>query len=214
LFDVLDRRLDDAFTRRRVRRRLPKADAAEILSLAPEPDLIYQMPRLFAADLRSALEGRSRYQRVVLLFDTHEAFFGEAIADPGVLVHADYLMRDEWLRSLLGHLPLEVGVVAVVAGRTRPAWATAPVAAIPEHFIDEQSVGYLTMADALDYLEKAGVGDERLRRALADYASVGPDQVHPYFAGLCGRGSGRAAARRPARSRVVRGTGGTGGQGA
>ncbi len=87
LFDVVDRRLDDAFTRRRVQRRLPKADAAEILSLAPEPDLICQMPRLFAADLRSALEGKARYQRMVLLFDTHEAFFGEAIADPGVLVH-------------------------------------------------------------------------------------------------------------------------------
>jgi len=185
LFEVLDRRLDDAFTRRRVRRRLPKADAEEILSLAPEPDLILQMPRLFAADLRSALEGKARYQRLVLLFDTHEAFFGEAIADPGMLVHADYLMRDEWLRSLLGHLPLEAGVVAVVAGRTRPAWAAAPVAAIPEQFVDEQPVGYLTTADALAYLEKAGVGDERLRRALADYASVGPEQVHPYFAGLC-----------------------------
>ncbi len=185
LFDVLDRRLDDAFTRRRVRRRLPKADAAEILSLAPEPDLIYQMPRLFAADLRSTLESKGRYQRVALLFDTHEAFFGEAMADPGMLVHADYLMRDEWLRSLLGHLPLEAGAVAVVAGRTRPAWAAASVAAIPERFVDEQQVGYLTTADALAYLQKAGVDDEGLRQALADYASVGPDQVHPYFAGLC-----------------------------
>ena len=47
MFDALDKRLDDAFTRRRVRRRLPRDDAEEILSLAPEPDLIEQMPRLF-----------------------------------------------------------------------------------------------------------------------------------------------------------------------
>jgi hypothetical protein len=40
LFGALDRRLDDVFTRRRVQRRLPKADAEEILSLAPEPDMI------------------------------------------------------------------------------------------------------------------------------------------------------------------------------
>ncbi len=79
---------------------------------------------------------KARHRRVVLLFDTHEAFFGEAIADPGTLLHADYLMRDEWLRSLLGHLPLEAGVVAVVAGRTRPPWASAPVAAIPDAFVD------------------------------------------------------------------------------
>jgi hypothetical protein len=82
LFGAVDRRLDDVFTRRRVQRRLPKADAEEILSLAPEPDLIEQMPRLFAADLRGALEEKARHPRVVLLFDTHEAFFGEAIADP------------------------------------------------------------------------------------------------------------------------------------
>ena len=103
-------------------------DAEEILSLAPEPDLIQQMPRLFAADMAGAVGETGRHQRVVLLFDTHEAFFGEAIADPAALVHADFLMRDEWLRGLLGHLPLDAGVVAVVAGRTRPAWAHAPVA--------------------------------------------------------------------------------------
>lgn len=78
-----------------VQRRLPKADAEEILSLAPEPDLIEQLPRLFAADLRAALGEKARHPRVALLFDTHEAFFGEAIADPQALLHADLLMRDE-----------------------------------------------------------------------------------------------------------------------
>ncbi len=61
LFGALDKRLDDVFTRRRVQRRLPKADAQEILSLAPEPDLICQLPRLFAADLgwRGGGEGQA-----------------------------------------------------------------------------------------------------------------------------------------------------------
>jgi ADP-ribosylglycohydrolase/tetratricopeptide (TPR) repeat protein len=140
---------------------------------------------LFAEDLRGAVGEDARHARVVLLFDTHEAFFGEAIADPHALVHADYLMRDEWLRSLLGHLPLEAGVVAVVAGRTRPPWASAPVAAIPDEFVDGWPVGHLVTSDALAYLEKAGVGDEQLRRVLAGYASVGPGEVHPYFLGLC-----------------------------
>jgi ADP-ribosylglycohydrolase/tetratricopeptide (TPR) repeat protein len=185
LFGALDRRLDDVFTRRRVQRRLPKADAEEILSLAPEPDLIEQMPRLFATDLRGALEGKGRHERVVLLFDTHEAFFGEAIADPNALVHADFLMRDEWLRSLLGHLPLEAGVVAVVAGRIRPPWSSAPVAAIPDAFVDACPVGSLATEDALVYLDRAGISDVRLQEALAEYAAVGPGEVHPYFLGLC-----------------------------
>jgi hypothetical protein len=155
MFDALDKRLDDVFTRRRAQRRLPRADAEEILSLAPEPDLIEQMPQLFATDLRGAVGEQGKHERVVLLFDTHEAFFGEAIADPGTLVHADFLMRDEWLRSLLGHLPLEAGVVAVLAGRIRPPWGSAPVAAIPHAFVDARPVGSLATEDALAYLAKA-----------------------------------------------------------
>jgi ADP-ribosylglycohydrolase/tetratricopeptide (TPR) repeat protein len=185
MFDALDKRLDDVFTRRRVQRRLPTADAQDILSLAPEPDLIYEMPRLFAADLHDAVGKKARHQRLVLLFDTHEAFFGEAFADPHALVHADYLMRDEWLRSLLGHLPLQEGVVAVVAGRTPPSWASASVAAIPDAFVETWPVGHLASGDALAHLEKAGVEDDQLRLALVDYASVGPGEVHPYFLGLC-----------------------------
>jgi ADP-ribosylglycohydrolase/tetratricopeptide (TPR) repeat protein len=185
LFGAVDRRLDDVFTRRRVQRRLPKADAEEILSLAPEPDLIEQMPRLFAADLAGALGEKARHERVVLLFDTHEAFFGEAIADPEALLHADLLRRDEWLRRLLGHLPLEAGVVAVVAGRTRPPWGSATVAAIPNEFVDAWPVGSLAAADALAYLGKAGVEGEQLRATLTGYAAVGEGEVHPYFLGLC-----------------------------
>jgi hypothetical protein len=184
VFDALDRRLDDVFTRARVKRRLSRADAEEILSLAPEPDLIQQMPRLFAVDLRHAVGEQDRYGRVVLLFDTHEAFFGEAVADPQALVHADYLMRDEWLRSLLGHLPLEDGVVAVVAGRIRPPWGNAPTAAIPDEFIDAWPVGHLGAAEAVAYLEKAGVEGEALRRVLVEYAAVEAGEVHPYFLGL------------------------------
>jgi len=83
LFDALDRRLDDAFTRRRVQRRLPKADAAEILSLAPEPDLIDQLPRLFAADLRGALSEKGRQ---LLLVARHLVATGGRVAEREFLV--------------------------------------------------------------------------------------------------------------------------------
>src|SRR5437764_1340279 len=84
----------------------------------------------------------SRHRRLVWMLGPHEAPFGEAVADPHALVHADYLMRDEWLRSLLGHLRLQEGVVGVVAGRTRPLWNSASVAAIPDEFVEAWHVGY------------------------------------------------------------------------
>ena len=72
------------------------------MSLAPEPDLTEQMPRLFAADLAGAPGEKPRAARMVLLLDTHETFFGEAVAEPRALPHAALLMRDEWLCRLLG----------------------------------------------------------------------------------------------------------------
>ena len=68
---------------------------------------------------------------------------------------------------------------------TRPPWASAAVAAIPDAFVDTRPVGSLAAVDALAYLEKSGVEGEPLREALAGYAAVGPGEVHPYFLGLC-----------------------------
>jgi hypothetical protein len=47
---------------------------------------------LMATDTWPGRWEKARHERVVLLFDTHEAFFGEAIADPQALLHA-HLVR-------------------------------------------------------------------------------------------------------------------------
>ncbi|MFI7125885.1 ADP-ribosylglycohydrolase family protein [Nonomuraea sp. NPDC050153] len=182
LLQMLNSRMDETFTRRRMQRRLSHEDADHILTLVPEPDLLDELPRLFAQDLNDAT---ADHPRIVLLFDTHEAFFGEAIGDADSLIHADKLMRDEWLRCLLGHLDLGAGIVAIVAGRTRPPWPSAPVFPIPEQYIDHRLVGHLTTADATQYLTLAGVTNPAMRTALVTYASTAPDEVHPYFLGLC-----------------------------
>jgi ADP-ribosylglycohydrolase/tetratricopeptide (TPR) repeat protein len=185
LLEVVNNNLGDAFSRRRLQWRVPAETAAEILSLAPEPDLADALPRYFAADLGEAL-GEARWPRVVLLFDTHEAFFGEGISeDPDSFLYAGQQGRDEWFRSLLGNLNLGAGIVPVVAGRVRPRWAHATKARIPERFVDCIAVGALSTADAIEYLTHAGIEDEALRTALAEYASAAPGEVHPFFLGLC-----------------------------
>lgn len=182
LFQVVNSRMEELFTRRRLQRRVPEEDAEQILALVPEPDLLHELPRLFAKDLNNAA---GDHDRIVLLFDTHEAFFGEAIGDAASLIHADKLMRDEWLRCLLGHLDLAAGIVPIVAGRTRPPWPDAPVFPIPDRYLDQRLVGHLTRTDANQYLQHAGIADPALREALVKYASTAPDEVHPYFLGLC-----------------------------
>ncbi|MEU8361106.1 ADP-ribosylglycohydrolase family protein [Nonomuraea sp. NPDC048882] len=175
---MLTSRMDETFTRRRTQRRLSHEDADHILALVPEPDLLYELPQLFAKDLNDAA---AEHDRIVLLFDTHEAFFG----DTDDLFHADKPMRDEWLRCLLGQLDLGAGIVAVVAGRTRPPWPSAPLFPIPEQYVDHRLVGPLTTADATRYLTLAGITDPAVRTALVTHASTAPGEVHPYSLGLC-----------------------------
>jgi ADP-ribosylglycohydrolase/tetratricopeptide (TPR) repeat protein len=185
LLQVIDRRLDDLSARRHYQRRVPTSLAHEILSLPAEPDLANELPRYFAQDLNDALAPADRYPRVVLLFDTHEAFWGEERARAPTVLPAGHSARDEWLRRLLGHLDLAGGIVAVVAGRTLPQWDTAAPARIPAEFLDAQPVGPLAPADAEDYLRHAGVQAAELRAAMLAYATVGAGEIHPYFLGLC-----------------------------
>ena len=118
LYQIVNHRLDDVFTRRKLQRRVPPATAAAVLGLSPEPDLADELPRLFAEDVAASLEPGGHHDRLALLFDTYEAFAGEAVAARRTRV-VD-LGGPRWFRELLGHLPLGGGVVVVVAGRTAP----------------------------------------------------------------------------------------------
>ncbi|MGH8571273.1 MAG: hypothetical protein ACREX8_01695, partial [Gammaproteobacteria bacterium] len=183
LFELVNRRLDDAFSRRRLRRRVPAAVADEILALRPEPDLAEALPRYFAADLADALRPEGDHARVVLLFDTYEAFEGEVQAERRL--HLTDLTGPRWFRSLLGHLPLEAGVVVVVAGRTEPRWSQAVNDRIPGQFIDLRSIGPLGEQFADRYLIEAGVDDAAMRRVLIQYAAITPGEIHPLLLGIC-----------------------------
>lgn len=182
LYEIVNHRLDDLFTRRKLQRRVPPSVATEVLGLSPEPDLVDELPRLFAGDLAGWLQPGGHQQRVALLFDTYEAFTGEAVAARRTRVID--LGGPRWFRELLGHLPLGDGVVVVVAGRTGPRWAQAPVASIPDGYVDLRALGPIPADFADLYLESTGIGDPRMRAALIAYASVEPGQTHPLLLGL------------------------------
>jgi ADP-ribosylglycohydrolase len=183
IFDLVNRRLDDAFGRWRLQRRVPPQVANEILALPAEPDLADALPRYFAADLADALQPSGEHARIVLLFDTYEAFDGEAVAERRT--YLTDLAGARWFRSLLGHLPLDRGVVAIVAGRTEPRWSQAVHERIPDRFVDLRSIGPLDARFADRYLAEAGVADPVLRRTLIRHASIAPGAVHPLLLGIC-----------------------------
>ena len=176
-----------------IKNRLGVSDdkAEEIRRKDIDTELIDCLPKLFADDLKAAMAGKQKPERLVMLFDTHEKLWDEKRNSQG----ATFWYQDEWFRRLLRELDFKAGIVVAVAGRDCPVtqlrWPDASKFPITKNLIDAQLVGHLSAADARDYLRKAEIYKADLPDAVIRYASVNPDdswknlQIHPYYLGLC-----------------------------
>jgi hypothetical protein len=184
ILDNVQKKVDDAipdFIKEPLERELDKSWIKNVKAMDPDTDLIDNLPHWFAQDLNVAMTGDKAPPRLVLFFDSHEAFWGERRD----LSEYRFFYKDEWLRRLLNSLELSKGIVVVVAGREKPRWAESPKLPIPQTALEVKAVGHLSEADALSYLQKADILEAELQNALITYASVKPKQVHPFLLGLC-----------------------------
>ncbi|MFM7424434.1 MAG: tetratricopeptide repeat protein, partial [Elainella sp.] len=156
----------------------------EIQQMDVDTELIYELPGLLAADLNAAMRQKQATKRLVLMFDTHEAFWGQQKN----LADTLFFERDEWLRRLLRELNLRDGLVVVVAGREPSRWPEAgrvkPRTEIPAQYLVVQQVGHFANSDAALYLQQVGIRERELQQALIATASVRPNEVHPLYLGL------------------------------
>ena len=165
-------------------RGLEKEAVEEIREMDIDEELIFELPRLLAEDLNSAMSQKDRKhipERLVLFFDTHEAFWGSQRN----IGNSSYFQQDKWLRYLLAELEFSHGIVVVVAGREIPRWKDADEFPIPQKYLDIQSVNHLSEADAREYLRRAGISNRVLQKNAIDYSSARVKQVHPLLLGLC-----------------------------
>ena len=179
VLSLFSKHLSVRFTLYAQARNLTTADVEMIRDLDPYTELPDRLPELFAKDLSAAVAGTTAPKRVVLLFDTHEAFWGHQRALPDAVV----FQRDEWVRSLLSHLSASKGVVVVLAGRDRPRWSE--LGRVWSDFVDFHIVDNLACSDADRFLQRAGIDNEALRGAVIRYTSVAEDQVHPLYLAFC-----------------------------
>ncbi|HEY9804839.1 MAG TPA: hypothetical protein V6D25_31185 [Leptolyngbyaceae cyanobacterium] len=135
---IFDKHLGENFRLYLQRRELKEADVQEIRGMDAETELIHELPRYLAQDLNAAMSQKNAPTRIVLFFDTHEAFWGEQRQKTGIL----YFQRDEWLRYFLAELELQAGIVAVIAGREAPRWEEADNFPIPQQYINNQLVSH------------------------------------------------------------------------
>ncbi|MGB0387876.1 MAG: tetratricopeptide repeat protein [Ardenticatenaceae bacterium] len=180
LLSIFGKHLKESFTLYMQRRQLDPEEVAKIQRMEPQSELMDELPRLFAQDLNVAMALDEAPSRLVLFFDTHEAFWGAQHH----LAHDLYFQRDEWLRGLLASLEYANGIVAVVAGRELPRWGKASRLTIPDKYVDSWLVGHFSEQNAGHYLKQTGVADASLRQRLLDYTQVAPNQHHPLYLGL------------------------------
>lgn len=109
------KRWRELFTLYLLRSKLSEADIEDIENIEFDWEVRNHLTRLFAEDLNVALALQPNFERIVLFFDTHEAFWGDQ--QKRELSNELYFERDEWFRCLLKSLDLPIGIVAVVAGR-------------------------------------------------------------------------------------------------
>ena len=204
VLDIFAKNLDEKFTLYLQQLGLDEPEIEKIRKLDLDRELIESLPHWFARDLNAAMAESNKQEkvikslpswlaqnlkaldekprRVVLFFDTHEAFWGHQRDVP----EDTFFYMDEWLRRLLKGLKQELGIVVVVAGREPPRWVEATKFKISPEDLHTDKVGHLSKADARVYLQKSGISDTALAEALIDYASVAPDDAHPFYLGLCG----------------------------
>ncbi|MDB9542221.1 hypothetical protein PN472_03470 [Microcystis aeruginosa CS-1036] len=161
-------------------RGLQKKDFQRITELDPDT-VIVALPNFFAEDLKVAMQREGSPEKLVLFFDTHEAFWGEGRNQGS----ARFFKQDEWLRCLLSQLLELPQIVIVMAGREIPQWHRASYCSITADKLECRQVFNFQVTDALDYLQRVGIEDTQVQQGLIAYSSFDGDSVHPLLLGLC-----------------------------
>jgi len=173
-------KLDLSFTIFAHKWKIDRDQFEDISRLDPRTQLIDRLPEVFSQDLNTAMRAEGAPERVVLFFDTHEAFWkaGDRESDP-------YFYRDEWFRILLKSLDRRSRIKVVIAGREPPRWPKASKAAIGEEDLVFSLIGHLSYEDASSFLQRTGIVDVPMQHALIEYASVSAREIHPLLLRMC-----------------------------
>ncbi len=180
IFNLVTGKLRQRFTLYLSRRNIETSAIERIQEMEPESELFDNFPRFFAEDLNVAT-GKGTDRRIILFFDTHEAFWGGRRD----LSDYEYFQRDEWVRCLLRNLDLGSGIVVVMAGREPPRWSHAAKEPVASECLQHYHIGHLSDSDAHHYLNAAGVEQPSVRERLICLATVRANEVHPLYLGLC-----------------------------
>ncbi len=128
----------------------------EELENKTEAEILEELPKYFSQDLTQNISKTNK--PLVILLDTYEKMINEISNDGYVL------MKDMWLRGDNGIILRTPGVLWVIAGREKLKWGENDQDW--EETIEQHRLGDLAFSDADEFLQKAGIVENKLREQI------------------------------------------------
>lgn len=128
----------------------------EELENKTEAEILEELPKYFSQDLTQNITKTNK--PLVILLDTYEKMINEISNDGYVL------MKDMWLRGDNGIILRTPGVLWVIAGREKLKWGENDQDW--EETIEQHRLGDLAFSDADEFLQKAGIVENKLREQI------------------------------------------------
>lgn len=128
----------------------------EELENKTEAEILEELPKYFSQDLTQNISKTNK--PLVILLDTYEKMINEISNDGYVL------MKDMWLRGDNGIILRTPGVLWVIAGREKLKWGENDKDW--EETIEQHRLGDLAFSDADEFLQKAGIVENKLREQI------------------------------------------------
>ena len=128
----------------------------EELENKTEAEILEELPKYFSQDLTQNITKTNK--PLVILLDTYEKMINEISNDGYVL------MKDMWLRGDNGIILRTPGVLWVIAGREKLKWGENDKDW--EETIEQHRLGDLAFSDADEFLQKAGIVENKLREQI------------------------------------------------
>jgi tetratricopeptide (TPR) repeat protein len=161
--------------------RITKEQLHEINCMDFKFEIINELPRLFAEDLNNWVKSNGKSKKIILLFDTHEAFYGYQKN----FFQQFFIHGDKWLRHFLSKLDLATGILVIIAGRELPSWERVKDFKIVSNDIHSYELRGFTKAEAVQYLTNVGIEEDLAIEKITSNAEINENDISPLYLATC-----------------------------
>jgi tetratricopeptide (TPR) repeat protein len=181
VFNVISHSYREHFTPYMMHRAANASLCERIQMMKPESELLYELALLFAEELKTAVALQAGPQKIVLFFDSLDAFSGQN-TPASQAIHS---RRTLWVRHLVHALSDVPGFTLVLASRDDPDWQNLYPFSEKKKSFQLFNLDYFSEKEADDFLKEKAIHHPAFQRYFKLWAQVGRNRYKPLHLCLC-----------------------------